>query len=91
VTTASASGPVGATSPGTLSIASAYHARQRAQLGTSTPRASVIGLPTSSASISASSSRCSSTSAAKRSSTRLRSDGSASAQGSNARRAARTA
>src|SRR5215469_15201575 len=44
VTSASASAPVGATSPYTLSIASAYHCTQRAAAGTSTLRLSLMGL-----------------------------------------------
>ena len=59
VISASAPGPVGATSSYTLSIASAYHWTQRAAPGMSTLRLSVMGLPMSSVSSSASSSACS--------------------------------
>jgi hypothetical protein len=76
-----------------LSIASANHSTQYAAPGTSTVVVSPIGLPASSVSSSASSSRCVRISAAQRSSTALRARGFSPAHtpASNARRAAATA
>jgi hypothetical protein len=93
VTSASASCAVGATSPYTLSMLSANHWMQWAVEGTSTVSESVMGLPTSSVSVSASSSACSRIAAAKASSTPLRSRGGMRAHSprSKASRALRTA
>src|SRR5213082_1842470 len=77
---ASAFGPVGATSSYTLSIASAYHCRQRAAPGTSTFRLSEMGFPMSSVSRSASSSVCGRRASAKRSRIFLRFPGGVSDQ-----------
>ena len=88
-----ASGPVGATASNTLSIASAYQRNVLIVSGRSTSRQSVIGLPASSASSVASSSRLASSRSAKRRSTALRSAGERRDQrpSSKARRAACTA
>ena len=88
-----ASGPVGATASKTLSIASANQRYVLTASGTSTSRVSVIGLPPSSESRSASSSRFASSRSAKRRRTSLRSAGARRDQrpSSNARRAAATA
>src|SRR5688572_22520009 len=93
VMSASASCEVGATSSYTLSVASAYQAMQLAAAGMSTFIESEIGLPMSSVSVSASSSRCLRMSSAKRSSTFLRAAGARRDQAppSNALRALATA
>src|SRR5438067_2165449 len=90
---ASALGPVGATSSYTLSIASAYHCRQRAAPGISTFRLSEMGFPMSSVSRSASSSVCARMASAKRSRIFLRFAGAVCDQTPlrNAARAAATA
>ena len=93
VTRPSSSGPVAAISPYTLSSASPVQLTQRMVAATSTWRASVTGLPMSSASSSASSSPCFSISWANFSSTFLRWVGFAFAHApaSKLRRAAATA
>ena len=93
VMSASARGPVGATSSYTLSIASAYHCRQRAAPGTSILRLSEMGLPMSRVSSSASSSVCFRIASAKRNRIFLRFAGARAAQLPlrNAARAAPTA
>ena len=89
----SASSPVGATASKTLSSASAYQRKVRTVSGMSTSRQSVIGLPASSASSWASSSRLASSTSANRNRTCFRSVGERFDQtpASKARRAARTA
>ncbi len=94
VTRPSSSGPVGATCRcRALSTASAHQRRQRAAEGMSIFRASRTGLPMSRLSSSASSSRCVSSSSAKRCSTALRRTGASRDQtpDSKVARASRTA
>jgi len=93
VTIPSSSGPVGAISSYTLSMASPVQLMQRTLAGRSTLRASPIGLPMSRVSSSASSSQWLSSNCAKRISTFLRCTGAVADQrpSSNARRDTLTA